>query len=115
MLLPVLHLGTAIAFTFREETKQGTHPSGATEFFEDKDMLSHIVNLVSGYQDVNGIRPNLVYMNETHYSYLREELPGVRDHMDLVSILGVDIALSEEAIQPSVATVRFGDENILVS
>jgi hypothetical protein len=78
-------------------------------------MLSHIVNLVSGYQTSNGVRPNLVYMNETHYAYLREELPGVRDHMDLVSILGVDIALSEEAIQPSVATVRFGDENILVS
>ena len=78
-------------------------------------MLSHIVSLVNGYKDSNGVRPNLVYMNETHYSYLREELPGIRDHMDLVSILGVDIALSEEAIQPSVATVRFGDENILVS
>lgn len=79
------------------------------------NMLSHIVNLVNGYQDSNGCRPNLVYMNETHYSYLREELPGVRDHMDLVSILGVDIALSDEAIRPSVATVRFGEENILVS
>jgi hypothetical protein len=82
---------------------------------EENDMLSHIVNLVNGYQTSNGVRPNLVYMNETHYAYLREELPGIRDHMDLVSILGVDIALSEEAIQPSVATVRFGDENILVS
>jgi len=56
-----------------------------------------------------------VYMNETHYGYLREELPGVRDHDNLVAILGVDIALSDEAIRPQVATVRFASENILVS
>ena len=78
-------------------------------------MLSHIVNLVNDYEHVHGSRPNLVYMNETHYGYLREELPGVRDHDNLVAILGVDIALSDEAIRPQVATVRFASENILVS
>lgn len=78
-------------------------------------MFSHIVNLVSDYEAGHGAKPNLVYMNETHYGYLREELPGVHDHHDLVSILGIDIALSDEIIQPAVATVRFGDENILVS
>ncbi len=78
-------------------------------------MLSHIVNLVSDYEHMHGNRPNVVYMNETHYGYLREELPGVRDHDNLVAILGVDIALSDEAIRPQVATVRFASENILVS
>ena len=78
-------------------------------------MLSHIVNLVNDYAVVHGARPNVVYMNETHYGYLREELPGVRDHDILVAILGVDIALSDEAIRPQVATVRFASENILVS
>jgi hypothetical protein len=78
-------------------------------------MLSHIVNLMSSYETDHGARPNLVYMNETHYGYLREELPGVRDHYDLVNILGIDIALSDEILQPTVATVRFGEENILVS
>jgi hypothetical protein len=78
-------------------------------------MLSHIVNLVNDYEHAHGNRPNLVYMNETHYGYLREELPGVRDHDNLVAILGVDIALSDEAIRPQVATVRFASENILVS
>ena len=47
-------------------------------------MLSHIVNLVSDYETDFGARPNLVYMNETHYGYLREEMPGIRDHHDLV-------------------------------
>jgi len=78
-------------------------------------MLSHIVNLVSEYEQFHGARPNVVYMNETHYGYLREELPGVRDHTDVVTILGVDIALSDETLRPQVATVRFAAENILVS
>lgn len=78
-------------------------------------MYSHIVNLMSTYEQSNGRRPNLVYMNETHYSYLREELPGVWDHDDVVSMLGIDIALSEEAIRPHVATVTYCQENILVS
>jgi hypothetical protein len=54
-------------------------------------------------------------MNETHYTYLRQELPGVRDHNDVVAILGIDIALSEVAVRPHVATVRYTEENILVS
>jgi hypothetical protein len=78
-------------------------------------MLSHIVNLVNTYAQHNGARPNVVYMNETHYTYLREELPGVRDHTDVVAIIGVDIALSDDVVRPQVATVRFAAENILVS
>ena len=78
-------------------------------------MLSHIVSLVNNYEHHHGLRPNVVYMNETHYDYLREELPGVRDHSDVVAILGVDIALSDGTLNPQVATVRFASENILVS
>ena len=78
-------------------------------------MLSHIVNLVSTYEQSHGIRPNLVFMNETHYSYLREELPGVRDHDDVTNIIGVDIALSDEALRPHVANVTFGGNHILSS
>ncbi len=78
-------------------------------------MLSHIVNLVKSYEHDHGARPNVVIMNETHYGYLREELPGVRDHDSVIAILGVDIALSDAAVRPQVATVRFSEENILVS
>jgi hypothetical protein len=78
-------------------------------------MLSHIVNLVTDYEHDNGSRPNLVYMNETHYTYLRQEMPGARDHNDVVAILGIDIALSDMAVRPHVATVRYTDQNILVS
>jgi hypothetical protein len=79
------------------------------------EMLSHIVTLMSSYERNHGVRPNVVYMNETHYGYLREELPFVRDHNDVIAILGVDIALNDEAMNPSAATVRFASENILVS
>lgn len=78
-------------------------------------MLSHIVNLVSHYEQHHGVRPNLVFMNENHYAALREELPGVRDHDDVTNIIGVDIALSDEAIRPHVATVTFGTNHILAS
>ncbi|MHB8255976.1 MAG: hypothetical protein ACYDHY_01630 [Acidiferrobacterales bacterium] len=78
-------------------------------------MLSFIVSLVNSYEQNHGVRPNLVYMNETHYGYLREELPGVRDHEDVTAILGVDIALSDETLRPHVAAVKFGDEYILSS
>ena len=78
-------------------------------------MLSHIVSLVSNYEQDHGMRPNLVYMNETHYGYLREEMPGVWDHDDVVSLLGIDIALSDIAIRPHVATVNYCAENILAS
>ena len=78
-------------------------------------MLSFIVSLVNNYETYHGVRPNLVYMNETHYSYLREELPGVRDHEDVTAILGVDIALNDETLRPHVATVKYGTEYILSS
>lgn len=82
---------------------------------EETTMFSHIVSLMKDYEQHHGARPNVVILNETHYGYLREELPGVRDHNSVVAILGVDIALSDEVLHPQVATVRFSSENILVS
>jgi hypothetical protein len=78
-------------------------------------MLSFIVSLASHYQDRHGVRPNLVYMNETHYEYLREELPGLREHRDVIAMLGMDIALSDEAVRPHVATATLSAEHILAS
>jgi hypothetical protein len=85
--------------------------------YEEKEqpMLSFIVSLVNHYEEHHGARPNLVYMNETHYEYLREELPGIRGHEGIVAILGVDIALSDSAIHPHVATAKLAAEHILVS
>lgn len=78
-------------------------------------MLSLIVTLVNDYHQNHGAKPNLVYMNETHYQYLREEMPGIRGHEDVCAVLGLDIALSDHAVAPHVATVRLGAEHILAS
>lgn len=78
-------------------------------------MLSLIVSLVNDYHEHHGHRPNLVYMNETHYQYLREELPGVRGHEDVVAMIGVDIALADDAVHPHVATATLTEQHILVS
>ena len=41
------------------------------------------------------------------------KLPGVRDHDDVTNI--IDIALSDDAVRPHVATVTFGGNHILSS
>lgn len=48
------------------------------------------------------MRPNLVLMNETHYGYLCEELPGVHHRDGVINIIGVEIALNNEALCPYV-------------
>ncbi len=78
-------------------------------------MLSFVVTLISQYERQHGVRPNLLYMNEAHYLYLREELPGVRDHDDVAAMVGTDIALSDEALSPFVSTVRYGGTHVLAS
>lgn len=78
-------------------------------------MLSVIVSLMEQYQRCHGNRPNLLYMNETHYEYLREEMPGAKDHREVVALLGIDIALTDDAARPHVATAAFGQEHVLVS
>lgn len=78
-------------------------------------MLSFVITLVNRYEERFGIRPNVVYMNEAHYGYLREEMPGVRAHDDVVALLGLDISLSDGAFSPHVATAAFAERHILVS
>ena len=78
-------------------------------------MLSFVITLVNHYEEKFGMRPNVVYMSESHYEYLREEMPGVREHDDVVSILGIDISLSSTVVSPHVATAEFMEQRILVS
>jgi len=78
-------------------------------------MLSFVITLVNHYEEKFGARPNVLYMNQSHYEYLREEMPGVRAHDDLVSMLGIDISLSSAVACPHVATAQFREQRILVS
>lgn len=78
-------------------------------------MLSFVMSLVNHYEERYGNRPNIVYMNESHYEFLREEMPGIRAHDEVVALLGIDISLSDEALSPHVATAEFLEQHILVS
>jgi hypothetical protein len=78
-------------------------------------MLSCVLTLVNDYREAFGVRPNVVYMNQAHYEYLREEMPGIRAHDDVVAMLGIDISLSSHVIYPHVATAQFREQRILVS
>ncbi|MHB8254560.1 MAG: hypothetical protein ACYDEV_12900, partial [Acidiferrobacter sp.] len=61
-------------------------------------MLSFVITLVNHYEEKFGARPNVVYMSQSHYEYLREEMPGVRAHDDVVAMLGIDISLSSAVV-----------------
>ncbi len=78
-------------------------------------MLSFVITLVNSYEQRFGTRPNVVYMNEAHYEYLREEMPGINAHDDVVALLGIDISLSNDTLSPHVATAAFAERHILVS
>jgi hypothetical protein len=78
-------------------------------------VLSFVVTLINQYERDHGVRPNLLYMNEAHYLYLREELPGISDHEDVTAIVGTDIALSDTALSPYVSNVRYGATHVLSS
>ncbi|HUW97284.1 MAG TPA: hypothetical protein VMV40_00375 [Acidiferrobacter sp.] len=78
-------------------------------------MLSYVISLVNHYEEQFGARPNVVYMSQAHYEFLREEMPGVRAHDDVVSMIGIDISLSTEVLCPHVATAEFMEQRILVS
>lgn len=78
-------------------------------------MLSFVITLVNHYEEKFGARPNVVYMNQSHYEYLREEMPGLREHDDVVAVLGLDISLSSTIVSPQVATAHFMEQRIFVS
>lgn len=78
-------------------------------------MLSFVITLVNDYEERFGARPNVLYMNQAHYEYLREEMPGIRAHDDVVSLLGIDISLSSMVACPHVATAQFREQRIFVS
>ena len=78
-------------------------------------MLSCVLTLVNDYEEAFGVRPNVVYMNQAHYEYLREEMPWIRAHDDVVAMLGIDISLSSHVAYPHVATAQFCEQRILVS
>lgn len=66
-------------------------------------MLSFIYRLVRDFEKEHGIHPNLLYLNQAHMQFLREQLNSTKQLDDIVQMLGMEIILTQEAIHPHVA------------
>lgn len=65
-------------------------------------MLSFLYRLIRDFQREHGIPPNVLYLSESHYGALRENLPQL-DHEDVERLLRLHIVLFPEATHPRVA------------
>lgn len=69
-------------------------------------MLSFIYRLVRDFEKEHGIHPNLLYLNQAHMHFLREQMSSAKQLDDIVNLLGMEIIITQEATHPHVAWVQ---------
>jgi len=65
-------------------------------------MLSYLVRLATTFEQEQGCRPNVLYLNQLHYQQLRHDLASIRGLGDLVHFLGMEIIIAAEVTHPHV-------------
>ena len=65
-------------------------------------MLSFLYRLAHDFELSHGYRANLLYISQSHYDALLEDLSEINDLDNLKQFLGMDIVFSEEATHPHV-------------
>lgn len=66
-------------------------------------MLSFIYRLVRDFEKEHGIHPNLLYLNQKHLQSLYQQLESDEQLDRLVSLLGMEIVITQEVMHPHVA------------
>ena len=69
-------------------------------------MLSFVYRLARTFEKEHGYRPNLLYVNYSHYLALQADLPNDAEQGTLARRLGMEIVLTDEAVHPHVAWNR---------
>ena len=69
-------------------------------------MLSFIYQLARTFELEHGYPPNLLYLNNRHYTALMNALPEESTHDSLRLRLGMEIILTDEVVHPHVAWSR---------
>ena len=78
-------------------------------------MLSYIFRISQLFRAQNGYRPNILYINNEHFSHLCSEIDDIQDLDQLTRLLGMDIVLSLEATHPTVSWSSVSWSNQAVS
>ncbi len=65
-------------------------------------MLSAINRLINRFEQQNGFRPNLLYINTSQLELLQEQL-SEHDIAVLAQLIGMDIVIVENTLKPHVS------------
>ena len=66
-------------------------------------MLSMIYRLTQDFERSHGIRPNLLYLHPEHLQQFQLDYPDPHSRAEIFRRLGLEIAVSREAVHPHVA------------
>ncbi|VAW98276.1 hypothetical protein MNBD_GAMMA21-1387 [hydrothermal vent metagenome] len=66
-------------------------------------MISFLYRLVNSYETEHGFRPNMLYINPSHFEQLRVDLACINGLDNLVQFLGMEIAIDADMAHPQVA------------
>jgi len=66
-------------------------------------MLSFLFQLANNFEREHGYRPNVLYLNQSHFISLKEALTEINGLDALTQFLGMEIVLSNEVCQPHLA------------
>lgn len=68
-------------------------------------MLSYIYKISQEYERSHGARANVLYLNRTHFDHLRNEFSTPEDINTILQLLGMNIIVSDETIQPHLSRI----------
>jgi len=66
-------------------------------------MLSFIYQLAHEYETEHGFRPNVLYLNHTHFAELQNQLAEIPDLDRMNQLLGMEIVLDSDLTHPHVS------------
>ncbi|MDR2877339.1 MAG: hypothetical protein LBV36_04790 [Chromatiales bacterium] len=68
-------------------------------------MLGFIHALSRDFEDMFGKRANLLYINCMHFDLLRRHFSNPNDMSTMMTVLGMTIMISEDAVNPHLARI----------
>lgn len=69
-------------------------------------MLSLIYRLAQDFETQHGYRPTLLYLNHQQYRALQQQLNSQQSLDTLSALLGLDIIITQQVIDPHLAAIK---------
>ena len=66
-------------------------------------MLSYIYRLIRDFENLHGVQPNLLYLNELHVEHLKSAFEDCYTLQSIRDVLKMDVVISKEITHPHVS------------